>query len=409
MSIHVLIKYEIASLHQEISCFAFLFATAVMTIVVGPFPSIPMIQVPFLLIGWFLCFRRKHQWDYAMLLLLIYIPIGILISSPDPVFRPWERYSLFLILLLFVSPLVRNQYAIMLRRQVLFSFLIYSVLIGLGSFLCYFMGVNYMQSVTGELITDVHSVGGFGGLTKHSMILAPISGFGALYLLYRTVSTHLPKILYWIGVFVCMITILFSASRSALMATIAGFIVILYYSKKDKGKFIKYLTGLVLAAVLSFPLWEGAAKGIVSKQESNKEIGQYGSRTTKWTARVEEFKSSPFFGVGFASQNPKGEDSFDKESGTIEPGSSWLAILSMNGIIGFLLFVNIIMRPIIYLRKQSEPYSALLLGLLAMLMVHMLTEGYIYAGGSALCIIAWVIIGCARDASFCCNKTNSTI
>ena len=404
MAIKDSIKQEIYALKQESGLFAFFFVTAVMTIVIGPFPHIPLIHVPFLLIGSFLCFRRKHQVDFAILFLFIYIPIGILIASPSPIFRSWERYASFFMLLLFVSSLIRNQYAIKLRRQILFTFLGYCVIIAFGSFLCYFLGINYMKSFTGELITDVQSVGGFGGLTTQSMILGPICGIGALYLLYRSLKANSNKIWYWGGIVICFLTALFAASRSALVATIAGFVIILYYSNKNKSKFIKYLTGLVLVAALTFPLWEGATKAIVSKQESNKELGQYGSRTAKWSARIYEFKSNPLWGIGFSAQDPKGPDYYDKEKGIIEPGCSWLAILSMTGIIGFIIFVNIIKRPVLYLRKQNNPYNALLFGLLAMLMVHMVAEGYIYAGGNALCIMAWTIIGCARDASFCYNE-----
>ena len=157
---------------------------------------------------------------------------------------------------------------------------------------------------------------------------------------------------------------------------------------------------MVVIAMLTFPLWEGAAEGIINKQEANNQIeGNYGSRSGKWEARMAEFASSPVFGVGFSAQDPNGNDAYDKVTGTIEPGSSWLCILSMTGVIGLILILGILFSPFIYLRDHPTPYNTLLFGLFVFFCVAFIAEGYIFAGGSSLCFIVWLIFGCASDAS----------
>lgn len=151
--------------------------------------------------------------------------------------------------------------------------------------------------------------------------------------------------------------------------------------------------------MLTFPLWERAADGVIKKQEGNVKAGsQFNSRGSKWDARIEEFAGSPVFGVGFSAQDPDGKDEYDKRNGTIEPGSSWLAVLSMTGAVGFVLIVLMLVFPLFYLRDNPNPFNALLLGLLVFFFLSFIAEGYIFAGGNPLCFIAWLVFGCANDA-----------
>ena len=156
--------------------------------------------------------------------------------------------------------------------------------------------------------------------------------------------------------------------------------------------------GLFIVGLLTFPLWENFTAGLQKKNENNIELGMYGSRTDKWKARMTEFSSNPIIGIGYASVDSNLDDV--GVGGAVEPGSSWLAILSMTGIIGLLLLVAIIRKPFIYLKAHPSPYNSLLLGLFVYVCVHMISEGYIFAGGSSLCFIAWLIFGCCSDATY---------
>lgn len=253
---------------------------------------------------------------------------------------------------------------------------------------------------TGEALTDYqNTAGGFGGLLIHSISLGMVSGLGMLYLLYRALMQQKNKRKwYYIAIVLLALTTLLSASRTALLSAITGMLVMLYQSNRKKGKFLQVMIVILFVGMLTYPLWEDFMAGIESKNSTQSELGAYGSRTEKWTARMIEFGSSPIVGIGYASVDSRLDDV--GVGGVIEPGSSWLAILSMTGIIGFILVIMILIKPFQYLRTHPTPYNSLLLGLMVYICTHMISEGYIFAGGSALCFMAWLIFGCCNDARY---------
>lgn len=393
------IKEELLYIWNHTEWFSRLFVIALSFMVLGFLPSIPMAHLPFVAIAAFLCFLKRSTVETVPALLVLFLPLTIVIGDPDPVFRSWQRYFLFLVVFLFVSPLFGGVYSARLRRSVLFAYLGFSTFVALGSFICYYLGVNYMRSNVDGMIVDYHYyTSSFGGLTTHSMVLGPLSGIGAMYLFYRFLNRKgFGKVFLIVAIIVCLVTCLFAASRSALLAAISGGLIMLYISSPKKSNFILALFTIVLVGMLTLPLWENATRGITNKQQANEELGRFGSRTSKWEARIDEFKQNPVTGIGFAAVDPLNYDEYDSQTGNIEPGSSWLTILSMTGMLGFLLFLGIIIKPIRSLRKHPSPYNALVMGLLVFLLVHMIAEGYIYAGGGVSCFRAWLFIGCAYD------------
>ena len=255
------------------------------------------------------------------------------------------------------------------------------------------------QADSSAILDYQGSAGGFGGLMYQSISLGFVCGLGILSLFYRVLLQEKEnRIGYYIIIGILAITILFSASRSALLSTIAGGLMMLYQMNKKNGRFIPVLLGIVIVGMLCFPIWGKYTVGLVNKNAANVELGAFGSRTLKWTARISEFSSSPVCGIGYASVDKRLD--VVGPGGAVEPGSSWLAILSMTGIIGFILFIVVLWKPFRYLNSYPTPYNALLLGLVVFICTHMIAEGYIYAGGSPVCFIAWLIIGAASDASY---------
>lgn len=394
------LKNEVTEAFNESKWLPFATAIAVLSSKIGPIPTIPYIHVPFILLCLVLNLGRHWTIDKISACFLFYLPLNVIIASPDPVFQSWTREAFFILVFTLVSPLFVSEYLRDIRRRMLKGIMLIITIIGLGSFFCYFLGINYMtnQANGGEITNFQGSAGGFGGLTIQSIALGIYSGMAAMYIFHRALEQEEKRLLYWILLGILLLTVLFSASRSALMSTMAGLLIMLYQKQKQNGTFIKTLLAIVVGAMITFPLWEGAAEGLIKKQESNKKIeGKYGSRSQKWEARMAEFAGSPVFGVGFSAIDPNGNDEYDKKTGTIEPGSSWLAILSMTGMIGLILFLFIALRPVLYLNDNPTPYNSLLLGLTTFFLVNMITEGYIYAGGNATCFVAWLIFGCAFD------------
>lgn len=381
---------------EQIKWIPLLAAFAILLPQIGPIPRIPYIHIPLLVICLAMNLGRHWTVSLSCVLFLFYLPINIIFTNPDPVFQSWSRMGLFIVVFLFASPLFKGEYIASLRNKVFIGILIISSILSVGSFFCYFVGINYMKSTIDDF---VGSSGYFGGLTRHSMSLAVFSGISALYFFYKSQKNSIHhKLIYLVLTAISLGSLLFSASRSALLAALAGLLVILYVVKKENGSFIKTLLVIIVGVMLSFPLWESAADGVMKKQKNNEQSGStFDSRSPKWTARALEFASSPVFGVGFSAQDPDGKDTFDKKTGIVEPGSSWLAILSMTGVIGFVLVGIVFIFPFFYLRDNPSPYNALLLGLMFFFSLSFVAEGYIFAGGNPLCFIAWLVFGCAND------------
>lgn len=251
---------------------------------------------------------------------------------------------------------------------------------------------NYYE---GGYLDDYAGNGGhFSGLTNHSMLLGPISAIAGILLFDRYLKSKNRKLLLLL--IPCIGSLFFAASRGALIGFVIAIVSMLYYVSKNKKSFLKRILGITILLAVSFPLWQSFTTDISNKQAGRvQEGGTFDSRTTKVEARWDEFVKNPIFGVGFASIDPHGKDYYDRVTGTIEPGTSWLTVLSMLGIIGFLLFVNICKKAFINVKEKRDLF---LLGVLTFFLIHFLVEGYIFGAGGPLCSIAWLAIANAYDS-----------
>lgn len=357
---------------------------------------IPLMIIPVFALGFF----GSTEFRRAYLLFLIYIPLELIVAAPSSVFHSWQRYLLFAVLLCAVSPFLQNEKLRYFRFCCLKYFLAIILPVSAASFFCYLLGINYFTNEFGDGIDYIQSVGGFGGLFKHSMVLGPMCAMSTCASIWLAFAVRKRKLIFIILAIICLGGTLFSASRAAVIgAVISSIVVILCYNRK-RSKGIKILLVVAIIGALTYPLWERALHGITTKNLSNTELGIYGSRTNKFTARIAEIQSSPTFGVGFSAIDPKGSDLYNVETGVIEPGSSWLGVVSMTGIIGLAFIVYFMISAFLTLRRSGSIYSPLLIGLLCFFAIHFIFEGYIFAGGSTLCFLFWLILGVSTDLGY---------
>ncbi len=196
----------------------------------------------------------------------------------------------------------------------------------------------------------------------------------------------------------CIAALFLSASRGALVATAASVLIVIYLKSRHKWSNLMnaFLVSVLLFAVFS-PVIIPFTSGVIEKQQNNIQSGStFFSREAKWNNRWEEFIDNPFFGVGFSAMDPKNTEDYFIDTGVNEPGSSWLAILSMTGIIGFITFFYLVFFTYKRLWKMAGPHnkdSILILGVFSLFLIHLIIEGYIYAAGSYLCYLFWLIFG----------------
>lgn len=349
----------------------------------------------------FFYLRRGGNIDYPMLLFLIYLPIELLLANPDFRFHSWERMAMFSMMMVSVSPLVQSEYARRFRLHILQILIIVIVAASICSFFCYFMGVNLMfRNNTNEYMGIA---GHFGGLFNHSMKLGPMASLASMFLTYKAFVTKRK----WLFVLssICACAVLFSASRGSFVALIGGTIFLMYKYSKDRSHLMRIILTTIVLLAITYPVWSEAMAGLEKKQADNVRMGgTFTSRTAKWINRISEFKSSPLWGIGFSSIDPNTHEYWNKAKGIIEPGTSWLSILSMLGMVGFTLFMIIFKKAYTSVLNSTNNHCILLYSFLIFFSIHMITEGYIFAAGNPVCIFFWLLLACCYDTKYIENK-----
>lgn len=335
---------------------------------------------------------RVHSKYIVLFLLACFL--SILFNSPPEYFRAWQRFGVYLFILLIMSPVFVSNTTNFCRLRLLNIQLLLCAVLSIGSFFAFFLGINFF--IRNNEVLEIRS-GSFSGFFNHSMVLGPIAGISTIYLMSLIFNDNLKKYRKYliVGMICCLGATLLSASRMAIVSTLFGCLVSLFcYYKENIYKYLKKIIVIIVLSVSTFPIWGGLTDFVMEKQNNNIKSGSMlYSRSSKIEARLNEFEDSPIFGIGFASVNPK-YDKVNKVTGQVEPGSSWLAVLSMIGILGLFPFLSII---IVFLKKsfqlKNKYYSMLFTGILVFFIFHMIAEGYILAPGSFINLFFWLLLG----------------
>ena len=325
----------------------------------------------------------------CVLLLLVGL-ISIALNSIDPIFQPELRLFSFGIMLFSIGPLNKHKSSIVYRMKL---FRVLSGLIILMTILSFFL---YFSKAS----IFFHSNGLYKGVFNHSMALGPMSGISAVICLQYVLTQKRQKMKIIMLIFCVMsiLSCLLSGSRGALLSTLIGIIVelILMYRKRTK-EMLKKLCVILFVGIVAFPVWYTYAENIRMKQEANKNAGSsFFSREVLWNDRLAEIEKSPIIGSGFAAMNKHVVTQYANDEGGVEPGSSWLFLLSSLGIIGFTAFFNIAVCPILKSFKKNdmaESSRITLLSILTVFFIHMFFEGYVISSGSFLFLYLWLSLG----------------
>lgn len=370
----------------------------------GPIPYSSIVYYIFLGFMALLAFVKCEKVSILPILFLFCCAISIILGNPSPIFKSWSRLLLFCLLLMAYFPIFKSQYFAELRQRSLYPMLYLMTFTAVGSFICYFIGINYMARSFGAFVDSISNdnTGWFGGLTYHSMMLGPICAIALTievwYLLHKDLSNKI-KLLMLCVIFSTFCCMLLTASRGANMAGIIGVAVVTMIRYRGRlGKLSKICITLIISLAALYPIYAPYADKLISKQKANELSGStFASREERWEHRLSEFSEYPIFGYGFAAINTNYSNEYQKSSGIIEPGSSWLALLSMTGIAGFICFLSMFLSTIKNLYRYYNNYydeiALLHLGILSIFAVHFISEGYIFSGGGALCFLFWFFFG----------------
>lgn len=328
--------------------------------------------------------RPQVNWSMVFFILACYC--SVLVNDIPYFYKPFERLAAFVIIIGLIGPLIKTP-TLVTFRQLLFKYL--------NNLIVVMVLISFLGLLANSSLVYLGR-GGFTGLFKHTMILSPMAAISMITCFYYAAfyKDKYKKIVFYFLAFFSFIACVTAGSRAAL---IAGMLSALYFFYKLNHKnLIKYFKVLILSIALigvSFPLWESYTEKLIEKMEySQTQGGLLITRERLWERRLEEFKSSPIFGIGFSNDTSKTENDLFIGDGQIEPGSTWLVILSMIGVLGVVTFFNMFFRTIIK-AKSKHSFVYYNKALLLFFIVHLMAEGYGLSAGSGLFFYFWLLLG----------------
>ena len=314
--------------------------------------------------------------------------VSIWINDVPEFFQPYQRFMTFLLITLLVSPVLYNNAFVRFRSQVFVTIIKLLQWVILTSVIYAMMGGGYFRNRY------------FQGVTNHSMLLGPFAALCTLFCIFRLIiyaQDKRKKIYYGLLILCSLFCLLQAASRTAFLGTLVSCVVFLaVYYRNNIGRYLKVVITVCVVLLLSFPLWERYMDKLEMKNSGKTELNTQ-SRDVHWKQRWKEFRSSPAWGIGFSAVATDGhKGSTFTDEGKVETGSSWLCMLSMTGLFGFfsLLFVFVIaLKRVWCIWNETPLLSGFLISLLCFWALHMMAEGYIFAGGNSLAFCVWLTLG----------------
>jgi len=306
---------------------------------------------------------------------------SILLNEIPSKFSPYARYLAFLVMIITFGPFIKSKSLYAFNKRIIDYFIF-----------LYFVIVLLSVPLIGS---DLY----FKGITNQSMVLAPITSICIIWLVSYTWillrnSKLIKKLFYLLLLSICIITLIATASRSAIVACLISLLFYLFSTSKNLGKFLQYFFIFAVIIGLSYPLWKGQMRGIIIKMEIQENMEGDNSRTNMWKSRIEEFKSSPLIGIGFSRvfENSAG---YRSSIDSVELGSAWLGLMSQTGILGLLCFLSMFISIFtkLWKIKNNDSSRLFLLTLIIFFSCHMIFEGYILAAGSILSVFFWLALG----------------
>lgn len=344
--------------------------------------------------------------DTRFMIFLLILGVNAFLVPIDPIFNSKVRFAFFAMVMIVCSPLIKTARAIIFRQYVFKYLLLFLCPLVVGSFACFFLGINmmpYNRLVIGEMmteyLTDYESSGGwFSGLFAHSMVLGPISAFVALLFFIRYQQT--PSKFYLFLFLLAAGTTVISSSRAAVLAMVAPIGYMLFISKSESKNKKRIISLLLIGAIISLPIAGRVLQGIINKQEARMEQndGNLNSRSGKMEIRLKEWTSSPIWGVGFSSVDTMLDSA--GIDGQVEPGTSHLAVLSMVGLLGFIAYFSILLYAYKTVKNKPDPRAQFVLALFIAFFFHMWFEGYVFGAGNVLCFLFWLVLSQCFDYRF---------
>lgn len=302
------------------------------------------------------------------------------------------RLILFYIILFLTCPIYTSYKWHLFKKKLLTNFFIGFILVVIISLYAKYIGYNY-QAINVGTEYKAASENEFSGFARYPMWISAASAICTVYIFNNIINNTNRKLWKNILLFMFMLSSIYltiiSASRSALAASLITILMTIYFSQKKFSSLLKYLIILGMCFTFLFPFFSDNSDAMMRKQAGQERTGKT-SRDELWSKRLEEFESSPLWGIGFAAHGVGTE----KKVGRNESGGGWLSILSQIGIIGFILITLIISKALTHKKRLLKNKSNIPIYMTFIFFcMHSIFEGYMFQGGWYLCLIFWLCVG----------------
>lgn len=340
------------------------------------------------------CFEKQIALCLPLVSLVIYYGLTLIMHPEPELPLRASRFAAFTIGMLTFSPLLTSPWLNLAREQIgKMMFWTLAIMVA-ASFAIWI----YCMATGRQMSDTTFFYYGFKGVFEKGMTLSPIAGFISVITLQKALATNKPThAAYWtIATVISIITCVAAGSRIATVAMIAA-ITIETLLMRDCLK--KHLAGirsriLATAAILSLAALSPLALQVIVHKNAigDSHDSLIYSRQEIWATRIKEISSSPFIGIGYANEYPR--PSWKNEPGKLtylEPGSSWMSLLSYGGIIGGALFCWFISATAKNLcRTRHSQLTPLTISLLIFFLVDGIAEGWLLFAGALMFPLFWL-------------------
>lgn len=358
-----------------------------------PLPAVSILSLTVVLIG----MSRGATFNLPLTLLVTVCALSLAIH-PYP--SPWlrcQRLVAFGIGMLCFSPLLQTSSLDALRMRLakwIFATLSLMVVVSFGMWMHCIM----TYGADGIWLRQFHYYG-FTGMFERGMQLSPAAAVVAIVCASRCVYAHRQacKMAYFCLLVIGIIMCVAGGSRIAVFGLIVSLSITLWHYRNPLMRRLRHrnvMIGAICGAMALTAAMPAAISVIAYKQEIGERHGSFlYSRQQLFDDRLTEFASSPFIGIGYANEFPSENNEGDVKK--IEPGSSWLSLLSYTGAAGTMTFLWFIGATVIRIKRQwplGQRSLRMEVPLLVFSLINATTEGWLLFSGSLMFPIFWLTL-----------------
>lgn len=340
-----------------------------------------------------LSLHRQMRVCYAIAGLLLYYAATIVIHPYPELLIRIGRFVAFAVALLLFSPLLISHKISIVRDHIFRSIILTMSVMVLISFCLWIYSIILNYDITDSFLYSF----GFRGIFDMGMTLSPVAGVTAIVGLYYVVvtTTYISRAFWFLISTISIILCVAAGSRIAVLGLTIALLIETLLMRKQIPKIITTrcakltLVVTLVCIAITFPsaIKMLAHKNLLCEQNNSFVF----SRQELWSTRFEEITSSPLTGIGYANEFPR--QSWQNHAGELsylEPGSSWLSLISYGGIIGMVVFCYFLIVLIQTIKQQQSQQIILPIALLTFLFINGITEGWLLFAGALMFPIFWL-------------------